>query len=247
MDRGSELTDDTKIWRYMSLGPFLSMLTSQALFQTRVDAFKDASEGAYGYKNSDLTPVAAALRLTWRTYSDDKGDYHEAPEKEEIIRAARACTAVTCWFRDRGFESFSMWQIYARDHFGVAVVTTVGALKQAFENAENVLIGEVSYEELPTVVADTHKLFFHKRAEYKDECEIRSVNVLQDPITDAHPMISLPPSTMDKLLAKVVAAPGMQNTMFLSLLSILQMQFSALGLTFNSDRLRRSDLDDDLV
>jgi hypothetical protein len=229
----------------MSLGPFLSMLTSQALFQTRVDAFKDASEGAYGYKNSDLTRVASALKLPWRTFSDNEGEYREPPEKEEIIRVARARTAVTCWFR--GFESFSMWQIYARDHFGVAVVTTLGALRQAFENAENVVIGEVTYDRLPPVVADTHKLFFHKRAEYRDECEIRSVNVLPDPITDPHPMITLPPNTIDSLFANVVAAPGMQNTMFSSLLRILQTQFSALGLTFNGDRLRHSDLDDDLV
>lgn len=243
----AELSDDTELWRYMALGPFLAMLTSQALYQTRVDAFEDASEGAYGYKNAELIAVATALRMEARAYSDNEGDYLLPPRKEEIIRAARASTAVTCWFRHSVHESFPMWRIYARDTFGVAVVTTLGALRQVFEGAENVRIGGVAYEPLPAAVRDVHTLFFHKRAEYSDEREIRSVNVVEQPFTDRYPSISMSPATMDLLIRRVVAAPSMHNTMFKSLLKIIQTQFSLEGLIFDPDRLCHSTLDGDLV
>jgi hypothetical protein len=242
-----DLDDSVELWRYMALGPFLTMLISQALYQTRVDSFEDASEGAFGYKAADLNPVAAALKMQYRSFSDDQGPQFVPPRKEEIIAAARATTAVTCWFQYAGSEKFSMWRIYARDTFGVAVVTTLGALKQVFRGIDSVRIRSVSYVELPSQVPDVHSLFFHKRAEYSDECEIRTVNVSDQPFIEAYPSIVLSPNNLNALLGSVVAAPGMSKTMFDSLYNIIEMQFRLLGLAFSPERLRQSTLDDDLV
>jgi hypothetical protein len=242
-----QLDDSVELWRYMALGPFLTMLISQALFQTRVDSFEDTSEGAFGYKSADLNPVAGALGMQYRSFADDQGPQLRPPRKEEIIRTARAATAVTCWFQYAGSEKFSMWRIYARDTFGVAVVTTLGALKQVFQGIDSVRIRPVNYVALPAQVPDVHSLFFHKRAEYSDESEIRTVNVSDQPFIEAYPSIALSPGNLNALLASVVAAPGMSKTMFDSLYNIIEMQFRLLALTFPRGRLRHSTLDDDLV
>jgi hypothetical protein len=244
---GHELDDSVELWRYMALGPFLTMLVSQALFQTRVDSFEDTSEGAFGYKAADLNPVAAALGMPYRSFSDDQGPQTVPPKKEEIIRTARAATAVTCWFKYAGTEKFSMWRIYARDTFGVAVVTTLGALKQVFTSIDSARIQPISYVALPPRVPDVHSLFFHKRAEYSDECEIRTVNVSDQAFIEPYPSIVLSHDNLDGLLGSVVAAPGMSKTMFDSLYNIIEMQFRLLGLMFSKERLRHSSLDDDLV
>ncbi len=58
----------------MSLGPFLVMLTSRGLFQTRVDTFEDASEGAFGFRNIKISPgLGRYLGVEPRSFVDDTG------------------------------------------------------------------------------------------------------------------------------------------------------------------------------
>ncbi len=169
------------------------------------------------------------------------------PTNEEIIRAARACTAVTCWFRHPGRESFAMWRIYGRDPFAIAISTTYGAVRAVFEDSPAVRIGPISYDHLPPIVDDIHTLFFHKRTEYSDEREVRTIQVFPAPVIERFPMAPVTAEQMNNLLAQLIAAPGMHPTMFTSILNIVKAQFDSMDLPFANDRLRRSDLDDDLL
>ena len=241
---GGDLPDDTPLWRYMRLGPFVAMLTSRNLFQTKVETFEDRSEGAFGYKNATISPeVWQYLGLQARRYSDNAGDYVIAPRSSEIIRTARACTAVTCWYLHRGHEIYAMWRIYGSDDSAIAICTTLGTLRSIFRENRNVRIDLVSYAPLPPRIDDVHTLFFHKQPAYQDECELRTAQVYPSPLAERFPPVALTNEQLDALLGNIVAAPAMHPTMFDGIRSIVQEQFKSLGLDFDAARLRRSALD----
>jgi len=244
-----KVADETTIWRYMRLGPFLEMLVQGALFQTRVDAFADGSEGAYGYASVKLDPsVVQVLNVSPRRFYDSNGVQHFIPAKNaELIREARRHAVVTCWFKHPGYESYAMWRIYGSDDYAVAIATTVGALRDALQRRGEVRVGEVAYEPLPSVIPDIFTLFFHKRHEYKSEQEIRSIQVSLNPVPEPYQMQSLDPLQLDALLNKIVVAPRMRQTMYDTVLQSIQSRFTALGLTFDPGRMQRSSLEQDLL
>lgn len=243
-----DVDDDTPIWRYMRLGPFLEMCMSNGLFQTRVDALADASEGAYGYKDSEFAiQLPASLGVKPLAVYGATGPSYVQPRKRDVIIAARRHTVVTCWFRHDNNESFGMWRVYGGDEFAVAISTTVGALRAAFSESANVRIASVAYSPMPIHINDAHTLFFHKRKEYIHENEIRSVQVFASPVPERYHLGLLSAEQMDALFATIVAAPGMRPTMFKSLLSLVKAQFASRELSFDDSRLRHSDLDNDLL
>lgn len=241
------IVDETPIWRYMQLGPFLELLMNCCLFQARVDTFDDMAEGTYGYGAITIDEsVARHLRIESPFFVDDTGRHSLPLSVPDIIRGAREKTFVTCWFTHEGNESYGMWRVYGRDPFAVAIATTVGALRNIFAS-ESTRIGHVVYSPLPQNVRDVHTLFFHKREEYRDEREVRSVRVIQEATTDRFLMQPLMAEQMDALLARIVVAPGMRRTMYDTLLAVIQNRFALLSLPFEASRLRHSSLDRDLL
>lgn len=222
---------------------------NSALFQIRVDVFKDASEGAYGYKNIQISNrVAAALGVEAPAYFDEGGRHALPFDNGELIRAARRQAVLSCWFTThQGTESFGMWRIYGGDEFAVAIATTVKALRSVFEGNTLAMVGNVNYEPLPRDIDSIHTLFFHKRPEYKEEREIRSVHVLSEATTERSIAQALTPLQLDQLLAHLITAPGMRQTMFDTILATVQTKFRDLKLEFNPSRLRRSALDSELL
>jgi hypothetical protein len=241
------ILDETPIWRYIQLGPFLELLMNSCLFQARVDTFDDMAEGAYGYRAVTIDEsVARYLRIENRFFVDDTGRHSLPLSATDIIKAAREKTFVTCWFTHEDNESYGMWRVYGRDPFAVAIVTTVGALRNIF-TSESTRIGQVVYSSLPLKVCDVHTLFFHKREEYRDEREVRSVRVIQEATTDRFLMQPLTAEQMDALLSRIVVAPGMRRTMYDTLLAVIQNRFALLNRAFEASRLQHSSLDRDLL
>jgi hypothetical protein len=140
-----------------------------------------------------------------------------------------------------------MWRVYGRDRVCVAVVTTVGNLRAIFSDEPGAVVGSVVYEQLPKEIADIHTLFFHKRNEYAEEREVRSVNVLAAAARDRYVQKALTAAQLDGLLTEIVSGPGMRETMSDALLQTVQSRFSALGLSFDPERLKKTSLDRDLL
>ncbi len=231
----------------------MEMLMHFALFQTRVSEFEDPLEGAYGFKNVVLsdelheyleTPRDRKIYGYRRNPKPDDPIVEFGPATTEAaIRKARLHTAVTCWYEHDESESYAMWRIYGADSFAVAIETTVGALRSALAASANVAIGGVEYTTLPQKLDTIHELFFHKRPEFATEREIRSVQVFPQVLSGPVHLQALSAQQIDGLLASVIVAPGMRETMRNTLLALIVGLLQGQGLTFDPARFRRSSLD----
>lgn len=245
--------DHAKIWRYFRLPAFMEMLMHSALFQARVTEFDDPLEGAFGYRSVKFSDQVVQYLdpprdRTYRSFSrvpdPDAPLVEVQPLKvEDVIYEARQHVCVTCWYEHDATESYAMWRVYGADSFAVAVETTVGALRRALSDAPNVVVGGVEYSALPNAINSVQELFFHKRPEFSNEREIRSVALYPERITGPVVIQSLQPEVLDELLGSVIVAPQMRATMVNTLRGIIQGIFRGNDRHFDSNRLRQSSLD----
>lgn len=225
----------TIIWRYMKLNSFLELLSGH-LVQTRLDMLHDAAEGAFGHRNISFAP-AVLERLG---FDDGRADAAEA------IRRARTHAAATYWFEFEERESSGMWNVYGRSGESVAIETTVGALGEVLSRDGETRIERMRYEPMAGTIEHIHTLFFHKRREYKDEREIRSVQVfdrpMEEPIVDQQ--ISL--DDLNALVKCIILAPDSRQTFVDAVHRIVESVFAYERKTFSGE-IRSSALDRDLV
>ncbi|MBN1566152.1 MAG: DUF2971 domain-containing protein [Anaerolineae bacterium] len=153
-----ELPDDeTKIWRYMSLTKFVSLLHRQALFFGRVAGLQkdDPYEGAFP-KNYDQPDLKRYFR--------------------QIGHADTV--AVNCWHIGN-YESAAMWKLYGDG--GIAVQSTIGCLKKSFDReTREIYLGKVYYidyeiDHLSSDEENMLSLCLHKRPSFEHERELRAL------------------------------------------------------------------------
>jgi hypothetical protein len=208
----------------MKLNSFLELLSGH-LIQTRIDVLNDAAEGAYGYK-----------QIRFR----DGGDTVQA------IREARLRVAATYWFEFEERESYGMWNIYGRSGESVAIETTVGALRELLGREGQVRIERMRYEPMSGQVDDVSELFFHKRREYKEEREIRSVQVFNEPLRDTIVDQRLSLEDLNMLIRRIILAPDSRQTFIDAVKHVVESVFAFSGKRFRGE-ICGSALDEDLI
>ena len=225
--------DGTVIWRYMKLNSFLELLSGH-LVQTRIDTLYDAAEGAYGWRHVRFTPALL-----------DKLGLDPSAPGDEVVRTARTHVAATYWFEFER-ESYGMWNIYGRTGESVAIETTVGALRAVLSREGEVRIERMRYEPMSGDIGDIHSLFFHKRREYREEREIRSVQVFPQPMTGfiVDQRVSL--DDLNTLVKRIILAPDSRSTFVDAVRRIVNAVFSYDGKRFAGE-IAGSVLDEDLV
>jgi hypothetical protein len=115
-------SDKTVIWRYMDFTKFVDLISKKALFFVKSSNFEDPFEGIYPMKITEGNKV-----------------FHK-----EAARLRDFCY-VNCWHMNE-HESAAMWNLYLSTQEGVAIKSTSGGLKKAFENCdESILISKVKY------------------------------------------------------------------------------------------------------
>lgn len=128
----------TKAWRYMSFSRFAWFLQRRRLWMSRVDKLDDEWELALAgeqlkhvYQTAPIVPLG------------------EPRPKETIEDRARRITDlwrretfVNCWCAS-DHESHALWRIYCGSSEGVAIQTTLAALKREFQN---IPLYDVRYE-----------------------------------------------------------------------------------------------------
>ncbi|HET6894132.1 MAG TPA: hypothetical protein VFH72_02020 [Candidatus Baltobacteraceae bacterium] len=216
--------DDTRLWRYMKLNSFLELLSGH-LIQTRIDVLNDAAEGAFGYKQIRLCGAADTV---------------------QGIREARTRVAATYWFEFEERESYGMWNVYGRTGESVAIETTVGALRDVLEREGQVRIERMRYEPMRGDIDDIATLFFHKRREYKEEREIRSVQVFDKPLKDSIVDQRLSLDDLNTLVRRIILAPDSRQTFIDAVKHIVESVFAFNGKRFAGE-ICGSALDEDLV
>lgn len=125
-------SDTEKIWRYMDLAKFMSILEKRALFFPTIELLQktDPWEGSWSNFTWDRVKVG--------NLPDDPEWERELHDITLIPRykigSKQVC--VQCWYQN-DYESYAMWKSYTSGSGGLCIQTTVGKLKQSFNFDDN--------------------------------------------------------------------------------------------------------------
>lgn len=163
---------NSKLWRYMDLAKFLSLLEDQALFFASAASMSDKFEGSRSTltlaSNAALGKGSAALDMRI------SGPY---------FKLQRSYTFLSCWHASQ-HESAAMWALYQRDGYGVAVQSTFTRLIESFKTEMPVYAGIVHYVDFEkTIIPDNNAFapYVYKRLSFEHEHEVRAI--IADPET----------------------------------------------------------------
>jgi hypothetical protein len=182
------LTDTAKIWRYMSLAKFISLLDKKQLWLSRSDTLGD---------NWELTLAGKQLeRVIQRHPIDHVGNKNSNESAinrtQRIIKNWRNTTFVNCWSLDEN-ESHALWQLYCGLNEGVSIQTTLPHLNYLLITNTKLSLERVVYqpagmlEKTPSI----QNLITSKRPMFAFEKEIR-LYLTVDKNLDNLPGVALP-------------------------------------------------------
>jgi hypothetical protein len=162
---------DAVIWRFLDMPKFRDLMASEEPYFRRADLFVDATEGlppdeyAQPVLGSDPYDVRDRLKLNHLVGS---------------IAQFRESYYISCWFLFRA-ETLKMWSDYARE--GVAICSRYELLKSALDDMlDTAHVGLVQYGIKHLTGFNTLRFITTKRQEYKDECEVRAILNVADPL-----------------------------------------------------------------
>lgn len=204
------LSTDTKLWRYIDLAKFVSLLDSGSLWLARSDTFKDQSEGRFP------SEMRVAIEKAYESF-DNKNDslINSADDFQEYLcRNAY----VSCWHKNID-ENMVMWELYGRDSNAVAVQTTVEKLESNISKIESggleFHLKNVQYSRAEDVKGKLNYSapFFIKRPHFNFEQEVR---VLLSTYSAIAPNKDTPLGVMVKLnvveaIEKILVHPDSQD------------------------------------
>jgi hypothetical protein len=164
--------NDSKIpvWRYMSFGKFMDLLSSQSLFFSRADMFVDKFEG---YVNE-----AAEARIS-QEFSEFVNAEEMRSELRLLLTKLKELTIINCW--NMGYsDNITMWDTYCPGNEGVAIKSTIERLKGALWkfDEDRVNIRSVEYIDIENIKKynlNGIELFTFKRPQFSYENEIRII------------------------------------------------------------------------
>ena len=159
-------SDDTSLWRYMSLSKFAALAQTQSLYFSSLLQFSDSWEGR-GSPNDRL------IKLLRGTHPN------VIPAEEEFQDIHRKSVVVNCW-HTADSESELMWRRYTNYTTGVAIRTTVGALKNALPVDELFYIRTVEYGK---VAESSYRVVFQKRVQFKQDSEVRVMHPVETDVS----------------------------------------------------------------
>lgn len=190
-----EIQQDTKIWKYMDLGKFLSLLTTQSLYFACPTQFTDPYEG--WLPKSHVAAQSTMIRNVLDQYLAQRSQFisRGVPPRlfddqiKDLARKLQSASkevvtkfGVSCW-HEAEHESDAMWRIYAASGRGIAIESTVGRFGSAIRHPD-LLIDRVRYmdfERDPIEKGHRHYQLFIKRQSFSYEREVRATILLQEP------------------------------------------------------------------
>lgn len=155
---------DAKVWRYMSLAKFLSLLTNSDLHFSSVWRLRESVDAMEGMMTE----------AEWKSLI--ARDPEDAEEVRALYRHFADLAFVSCW-HVRSHESMGIWRWHVGTCDGVAVQSTFGRLCDCLSTYDRqVRIGLVEYADYATqkvVPGNALKCVYRKRQEYDVERELR--------------------------------------------------------------------------
>ncbi len=177
----------------------MAILDASAIYFARADTFVDAFEVAVPVADRIASREAALAILTagevsragilafLSRHSDRTVDELDRLPNEriarEMLRLSNRALYVSCWHMNDD-ESAAMWDVYLGGRDGVALQTTVGALRDELDHGSGqetpVFLGAVNYLDYARQTWGPYRPFnavMHKRRSFAHERELRAVVV----------------------------------------------------------------------
>lgn len=119
----SSVSDEAKLWRYMSFSKFLSLLETSALYFCRIDCFIDNLEAT---QPKGAGHFAAMTENPWQVF--------EKLCVDKQLEIYRNMTFANCWHINEQ-ENPTMWENYVMKHGneGIAIQTCFQNLAECFD------------------------------------------------------------------------------------------------------------------
>ena len=161
---------DQKLWRYMDLSKFVSMIEKNALWLARADTFRDKHEGRFPDEMREI------IEHAYEGFDDnDKSAVKDADDYQDYLLKN---TFISCWHKNFD-ENMVMWEIYGKDNNAIAVQTTVRNMEQSIDasnmTGHSLILKSVIYQHADEIsgVLPYEECFFRKRPHFSFEEEVR--------------------------------------------------------------------------
>lgn len=222
---------NSKIWRYMDLAKFLSILDTRSLYFTRLDQLADFDpfEGYYTNLNIQFDNIPFEnMPKVWKeqTGIQTKKIYdtiiQSNKKSREFVKYNREVTFINSW-HIKEYESAAMWSLYLSNHEGICIQSTFNKLLTSLETYEDfeIFIGKIKYidylrEAIP--MGNLLSPFIYKRKSFEHEEELRALiwtpqhgkNDMSNPNSNKFKSVMglNVPVKIDELIEKIFVSPN---------------------------------------
>ena len=157
--RYEEVSPTAKLWRYMDLAKFISLIGKKKLYFASLESFEDIFEGAKGIiERKGIWNEFYTEFLEWAIRTPPEGNTRDLTDEYVEKNAAmilsnleragvseRKDIFVSCWHCNQ-YESEAMWKLYSTNvENAIAIQTTSQQLYEALGKDPSVEIGKVRY------------------------------------------------------------------------------------------------------
>lgn len=165
--------NNVKIWRYMNIPKYLSLLQKRSLYFSRTDLLGDPFEGS-------LPSTKGQINIT--EIAKQEAELQGIPSDKiiPVHDSVRKCSFV-CSFHMNDRESAALWSIYTKAQQGVAIQSTFSKLCDCFNgySDNNIYIGKINYmdyekETITKIHENAFLPLLHKRKSFECEKELRA-------------------------------------------------------------------------
>lgn len=180
--------EKTKIWRYMDLSKFLSILDKAALYFVsleKLDAI-DPFEGCYpnlpaNIENLNFDAVSDEWKKSNNINTKEKleGYIHNIKVIRDFLKISRPATYVNSWHAQE-YESDAMWKLYLASSDGICIQSTYQRLKNSLKGycGYSINIGMVEYKDYDNDMIPYQNIMspsMTKRISFEHEKELRAL------------------------------------------------------------------------
>lgn len=181
---------EDKLWRYMDMAKFISLLSTKSLYFSPAESFDDPFEGAKGilekegkwndyYLEFFRYAIKTAPGISEEDSSGEKLEMTAQKLLNELAQGGvndRKNICISCWHCN-DFESEAMWKLYSVNVTNaIAIETTYQRLYQALGEDPYIDIGKVKYIDYRTQFSGIGcGAFWYKRKSFEHEREVRAL------------------------------------------------------------------------
>lgn len=199
--------DKLKLWRYIELENFTSLIKTSELYFRRADYFRneDPFEGTYPKVEYNYSLKRVGQEVTRNLFEITSKD-----------------TFLNCWHLNNN-ENLAMWKLYSKNDKGIALQTDIQSFKDSFENSDRTIFaGKIQYIDYEKdhyygqsgynyTKGNGFTAYIHKRIIYDYEKEYRAI--CTDPNGKDKNGLKIK-ITLDKLIHNIFLAPNTSDASF---------------------------------